>query len=206
MCGTAGDHRRCHERHPKPFSPKFRPGALRPAVRLAYSRKGLSQFSVYNRNGMDKLTAEQVAEYLDKHVPYRLGVLLAHYRMTRAPWRGDPTILNACFIASLVTARVFLNMLGVGKRRDRSALMPIRDRDTDVLAHDLGGKLINPATLPSDEQRLLLDFLKMADQAAAHFTTPIAHDWTKTHDVIRHVHSYLKANLYDATGRTIEPL
>jgi len=35
--------------------------------------------------------------------------------MTRASWTGDTGWLNACFIASLVTGRLFLNMLGLGK-------------------------------------------------------------------------------------------
>jgi hypothetical protein len=30
----------------------------------------------------------------------------------------------------------------------------------------------------------------MADKAAAHFTSPMRHDWAKTHDVIKIVHLY----------------
>jgi hypothetical protein len=101
---------------------------------------------------------------------------------------------------------MFLNMLGIGKRKDGTTLAAISGRNTDVLADDLGGTLIDSAILPTDEQQLFLNFLKMADQAAAHFTTPVAHDWTKTHDVILRVHAYVKTNLHDPTGRTIDPL
>jgi hypothetical protein len=66
---------------------------------------------------MAKLTAAQIDEYFEKHLPYRTGILLAHYRMTRVPWTGDLGRLNACFIAALVTGRLFLNVLGVGKKR-----------------------------------------------------------------------------------------
>ena len=63
--------------------------------------------------------------------------------------------------------------------------------------------LIDPAALPARERQLFLDFLKMADKAAAHFTVPITHDWTKTHDVVLRVHHHLKVCLYDYTGRTL---
>jgi hypothetical protein len=70
-----------------------------------------------------------------------------------------------------------------------------------VTVDDLGGILIDPATLPQAEQDLPLNFLIMADQAAAHFTLPIDHDWTKTDEVILRIHHHLKVNLYDPTGR-----
>src|SRR4051794_19688642 len=153
---------------------------------------------------MGKLKPHEVVEYLDKHVPYRLGILLAHYRMTRKPWMGGQAILDACFVASLVTARMFLNMLGIGK--DQKGLICFDPKKTDVCVDDLGGILIDPATLPAAEQDSFLNFLKMADQAAAHFTTPIAHDWTVTHEVILRVHAHLKTKLYDATHRKIEAI
>jgi hypothetical protein len=45
---------------------------------------------------------------------------------------------------------------------------------------DSDGVLIDPAALPPEEKELLLDFLDMADKAAARFTIPLNHDWTKT--------------------------
>lgn len=57
--------------------------------------------------------------------------------------------------------------------------------------------------IPQADKDMILDFLKMADQAAAHFTVPIRHKWEETHDVILLVHKYLKTNLYEHTGRTI---
>ena len=153
---------------------------------------------------MGKLTSTEIDQYFATHVPYRLGILLAHYRMTRKEWKGDPAILNACFVAALVTARMFLNVLGIGK--DKNGLVCFDPFPTDVCVDDLGGTPIDPATLQPEDQRLFLDFLKMADQAAAHFTTPIAHDWTKTHEVILRIHKHLKVNLYERTGRRIEKI
>src|ERR1019366_594875 len=155
---------------------------------------------------MSKLTPPQIEEYFDKHLPYRTGILLAHYRMTREPWTGDPGRLNACFVAALVTGRLFLNVLGVGKKKDKGvwALDRYSPKPGDVTVDDLGGIVIDPAILPGAEQDLFLRFLIMADQAAAHFTVPINHDWTKTHEVILRIHHYLRVNLYEHTGRAFQ--
>jgi hypothetical protein len=148
---------------------------------------------------MGKLTPAQVNEYFEIHLPYRTRILLAHYRMTRVAWNGDQGWLDACFIAALVTARLFLNMLGIGKRS--GSLASFRPDSDDVMVDDLGGKLLDPTTLPIPERDSFLNFLVMADKAAAHFTLPITHDWTKTHEVILRIHHYLAVNLYDQTGR-----
>lgn len=155
---------------------------------------------------MSKLSNKEIEEYFGNHIPYRVGILLAHYKMTHdragndKSWTGSPGPLNACFVASLVTARAFLNLLGIGKRK--GVLCVFEPKSNDITAVDLGGICIHPATLPQNEQELIFDFLRMADQAAAHFTTPQAHDWSRTHEVIKLIRGYVKANLYDATGRT----
>ncbi len=148
---------------------------------------------------MGKLTPTEIDDYFDKHLPYRTRILLAHYRMTRRPWNGDSGQLDACFVAALVTARLFLNVLGVGKKGEK--LIRYEPREDDVTVDDLGGVRIDPATLSSEDVALFLSFLKMADKAAAHFTTPIDHDWGRTHEVILRIRQYLKINLYDHTGR-----
>jgi hypothetical protein len=117
---------------------------------------------------MGKLTPVQIDEYFEKHLPYRTAILLAHYRMTRQSWTGDPGRLNACFVAALVTGRLFLNVLGIGKQS--GVLDRFLPRSDDVTVDDLGGILIDPATLPAAERELFLNFLNMADKAAAHFT------------------------------------
>jgi hypothetical protein len=61
---------------------------------------------------------------------------------------------------------------------------------------------LDPAKLQTCEQKLFVDFLIMADKAAAHFTRPKNHDWNETHHVIKLIHRYLKSNLYDPAGRT----
>jgi len=132
--------------------------------------------------------------------------MLAHYKMTHdsagldRAWKNDPAWLDGCFIASLVTGRLYLNVLGIGKR-DR-ALTPFGNKGNDVMVDDLGGVRLDVPKLPGGEQQLFLDFLIMADKAAAHFTMPKNHDWSKTHDIMRLIHGYLKSNLYYPAGRS----
>lgn len=160
---------------------------------------------------MGKLTGTEIDEYFAVHLLYRTRIMLAHYKMTHdsagkdRAWTGTPSWLDACFIASLVTGRLYLNLLGIGKKG--GALAAFSPQTDDVTADGLGGVLLDPSKLPAGEQKLFLDFLIMADKAAAHFTVPKGHDWSKTHDVIKRIHGYLKSNLYGPTGRAgLEPL
>ena len=87
---------------------------------------------------MGKLTSSQIDEYFAIHLPYRTRILLAHYRMTRRPWIGDLGQLEAAFEASLITGRMYLNILGISKNR-RDVLVRPRIEPDDVSAVDLGG-------------------------------------------------------------------
>ncbi len=64
---------------------------------------------------MAKLTQDQIDEYFRDHLPYRVGILLAHYKMTRPSQTDGHAFLNPCFEASVVTGRLFLNVLGIFK-------------------------------------------------------------------------------------------
>lgn len=137
--------------------------------------------------------------------------MLAHYKMTHdsagndKSWMLNPAWLDSCFIASLVTGRLYLNALGIAKQA--SAIAAFSAKPDDVTVDDLGGIRLDPGALRPHEPRLFLDFIIMADKAAAHFTTPRAHDTSTTHAVIKLIHGYLKKNLYDPTARTgLEPL
>jgi len=150
---------------------------------------------------MDKLRPDQIIEYLDLHVPYRVNIMLAQYRIARRNLPVGKDINDACFVASLVTTRLFINMLGITK--DVTGISVFKPRLTDVCVDDMGGTLIDPETLPPADRELILNFLKMADQAAAHFTVPIKHKWERSHEVILLVYELLKVNLYDRVGRAI---
>jgi len=152
---------------------------------------------------MGKLSAAQVEEYFAIHLPYRTRILMAHYRMTRQPWHGDLAQLEAAFEASLITGRMYLNVLGVSKKK-HDVLVPFRPKDDDVSAADLGGTSVDISALMPDDVALLIGFLKMADKGAAHLTLPMPHPVDQTHIAIVRICELVKAHLYDATGRTFE--
>ena len=152
---------------------------------------------------MNKLTDEQIGEYFTVHLPYRTRVLLSHYWMTRTPWTGDLGQLQACFEASLITGRMFLNMLGISRNpRNDAVIQRKKCRDDEVNAEDLGGELVDLAKLAPEDVTLFCGFLKMADKAAAHLTTPAEHPWQHTHKAIARICHHVKTNLYDQTHRT----
>jgi hypothetical protein len=123
--------------------------------------------------------------------------------MTRGPWFGDQAQLEAAFEASLITGRMYLNILGISKNR-RDVLVPPRSEKDDVSAADLGGSAIDIGTLSPEDVSLFTGFLKMADKGAAHLTMPMRHPVEYTHIAIVRICELVKAQLYDATGRTFE--
>lgn len=154
---------------------------------------------------MGFLKPDEIERFFKDHLPYRTGILLAHYWMTRTSFTGNVHQLNACFIAALVSGRVFLNVLGVGKEAGQLvALKPAtnpRPQGEDVRVEDLGGIPIDLGTMRDAEKKLLYDFIVMADKSAAHFTAEMKHPWERMDEAILCIHGYLKKNLYDYTGR-----
>lgn len=161
---------------------------------------------------MSRLDSGQIDDHFANHLPYRTRILLAHYKMTHdtagkdVSWTeqsGPLSHLEACFEASLITGRLYLNLLGIRANRDGSALKGITRREPDDLAvEDLGGLSLDIATLTPSEQSLFLAFIVMANKAAAHLTTGNRHDVAKAHPAILRIHNYLKTNLYDPARRT----
>lgn len=71
------------------------------------------------------LKPDQINEYFEIHLPYRTRIMLAHYKMTRRSWthdRGPVSWLQACFEASVITGRIYLNSLGVGQKRNNELI------------------------------------------------------------------------------------
>jgi len=81
---------------------------------------------------MSKLSIKQIEEFFNTHLPYRNQVLIAHKKLcAKGPYHGDPAILSACFEASLVTGRMYLNVLGIRKNR-KGQLEPNQFRPDDI--------------------------------------------------------------------------
>ncbi len=153
---------------------------------------------------MGKLSADQIDEYFSKHLPYRYGILLAHKRLCEAGGgEGDSAVLNACFVASLVTGRLYLNLLGIKRNSKDDSLQACDPWDDDVSSLDLGGTFVEIDSLLPKDVKLFTGFLKMADKAAAHFTLPMRHPWEETHEAIERIQHHLKIHLYDVSNRAI---
>lgn len=159
---------------------------------------------------MGKLSDDHIEEYFALHLPVRLRTLVAHYRMTHdrrtgkpKSYGGDLGQLEACYLASLVSGRTILNLIGVG--RDSKGLKDFSFKNDDVRAEDLGGTLVK-FPLPTTDSDLFTGFLRMTDKAAAHFTIPIQHPWDQSHEAILRIYDYARFHLYDATGRQMLPI
>jgi hypothetical protein len=112
---------------------------------------------------MSKLTPELVDEYFEIHLPYRTGILLAHFKMrhdpvtgTYVPWTGTRSWLDAGFVAALVTARLYLNVLGIAKDRKGTTLVSFKEQDDDITVDDLGGRRVSIANIAPADQKMLL--------------------------------------------------
>ena len=146
---------------------------------------------------MGKLSGIQIEEYFNKHLPYRNRVLLAHKNIcSKGCYNGEPAILQACFEASLVTGRMYLNVLGI--KMGKNGLMKMDFRKDDISAQDLGGELVDVPKIPLKDGDLFMGFLKMADKNV-HLTQPMNHPWNKTRKAIDLIVTYLKKYLYVPT-------
>lgn len=153
---------------------------------------------------MSKLSPVHVEEYFSTHLPYRTRILVAHHMMSREPWHGNAGQLDACFIASLVSGRVFLNALGIGKTGKLGpTLTTFNPQPDDLIVSDLGGRSVDIGTLSGAEKDMLLGFIVMADKAGAHLTKPLAHDLNHYDEGIVWLCKRLKTHLYDAAGRAV---
>jgi hypothetical protein len=153
---------------------------------------------------MSKLTPEQIEEYFKKHLPYRNRILTAHKNLCAlGTYQGNPAILDASFEASLITGRMYLNVLGVTKNNNSIDIIK-KYKPDDLNAVDLGGKLIDQSTLPQIDKDDFFSFLIMADKGAAHLTLPRQHSWENTHVVIDKIVSYVKSHIYLPANRIFE--
>ena len=153
---------------------------------------------------MGKLTKDQIEEYFKTHLPYRNRILTAHKKICElGSYNGDPAILDACFEASLITGRMYLNVLGISKASN-TKLSEMKFKNDDVSAEDLGGKLVDIKTLTADEIDLLWNFLIMVDKGAAHLTLPKTQKWQKSHEAIEKILELVKKYIYKSTNRKMK--
>lgn len=148
---------------------------------------------------MAQLSHEEVERFFEVHLPYRIGVLMAHSELGLCP---SGSRQNACFTGSVVTARVLLNFLGIGKKGTALERYSSRHAD-DVSIEDLGGRPVEIDKLAPGDRDLILGFLQMADKATAHSTKERPHQWQSTDSALQLVFDLLRTHLYEPTGRRI---
>jgi hypothetical protein len=155
------------------------------------------EFASRGNKEMNKLPPQLLEEYFAIHLPYRLRILLAHYRMTRRTWAGDQAQVEAAFEASVITGRLLLHVLGIG--RTGNGVGRPRVETDDVDATDLGTHPIDLSAIPKDDEKLFSEFIRMAHKASAHFTKPDTYAVEQTHIAITRICEYVKEHLFDKT-------
>ncbi len=151
---------------------------------------------------MPKMDQAGIDEYRTKHLPYVLGVMRGHKKLTdRGPYHGDVDILHATFVSSVAAGRMLPNFIGITLDRTNSHLKKFRPNyPDDVTMEDLGGRMADVDALNRDAVRrdLLAGFIKMADKAAAHMTVPEKRPWERTHEAMAEIEGLLEDSKWKA--------
>lgn len=136
------------------------------------------------------------AEYLDKHLPYRINSMLAHdlimLRKTQADFEeisercyGDSTVVEPIFEISLIFGRSLLNFLGLSCINNQiSRFAPARD--------DVTLKSLFPLRdyCPLDDQIVIANYdglckiIKLANKSVAHLTAVTSETTPDEYDIL----------------------
>ncbi len=143
------------------------------------------------------------------HLAYRRTMLLLHRHLIDQGEKKSGTLIVA-LEASFVAIRVFIQFLGLGSKHSGSGLKLVANtsypafagHSHEVKVKDLGGKFVDPNSLPPHEAEELAKFYDGVSKATAHLTFASGHqlDLNRTHDVVKVVDRLLKSHLYDVTG------
>lgn len=131
------------------------------------------------------LSPEQQAEYLQKHIPYRLNSLMAWdiYNLRRRAkkyeeeekdrkcyWESE--LLNPALEISIVFARSLIQFLGLSLRANKLEYFVSKIEEDVQIWNVIPGKQPYPLSkLSSVEQQHLCNIIKIANKASAHMTT-----------------------------------
>ncbi len=153
---------------------------------------------------MSKLTDDQIRDYRNNDLPYIRGAMLGHRMLTeKGSFTGNPDILHAAFIGSLIAGRMILEFIGVGCSRSTLELVCPRQANDSVSIEDIHGDMVDLVALNSDSTKcnLLSEYIKMAHKAAGHMTIPDNRPWPDFHDMIKEIDSLLDQQL-----KTLRPI
>jgi hypothetical protein len=139
-------------------------------------------------------------KWLDSHVPYRMQILrgLTIYKEQGGLTGPLLPIFPSIFEGALMACRWATHFLGV-KLENGSLQHPRQRTHRDVFVFDLGGNLLDPATLLQEERALLTTVLQGANLASAHPTREGSHSMKpeQVDPAAALLRKKLNAHLYD---------
>lgn len=141
-----------------------------------------------------------IREFREVHLPYIQGAMWGHRALVeQGSYKGDPKILHAAFLGSLIAGRMILEFLGVGLDQSKTRLdRPHRWEIGDsVSIRMIDGDPADLDLLNSDPRKrdLLVDFIKIAHKAAGHMTVPETRRWPDFHLMIEEIDGLLERQL-----------
>lgn len=137
------------------------------------------------------------AEYLEKHLPYRINSMLAHdlimHRKTLPHFTsikdncyGDSTVVEPIFEISIIFARTLLNFLGLSWTKD-NGISRYTPKTDDLTIKSL---FPNRDYCPLDEKLVtdnydsLCTIIKLANKSVAHLTSCVTQITKNDHDYL----------------------
>ena len=159
-----------------------------------------------------KLTTEEIEEFYNSHLPYKITQLKTHHfykREIKNILKGSPLAkkYSICAIEiSFIAGRLFLDFLGIGLDSKKNLIEKRKGKKDDINVTDLGGKWAELATLTKKEKEILEIFYHRGNKGAAHFTwDKIDIDgWQYLDDGVEIVVKLLNENLYSVVGREMK--
>lgn len=138
------------------------------------------------------------AQYLDKHLPYRINSMLAHdlimrrktqqnYSAIKEICYGDSTVVEPIFEISLIFSRCLLNFLGLHKESFNDRVIRFSPKRDDLTIKSLfPTRDYCPLSeqLVIDNYDALCKIIKLANKSVAHLTSIIDKTLPQEHDIL----------------------
>jgi len=148
-----------------------------------------------------------VQKYLKEHIPYSIKILMTLRKLSSNTYYGDPDILNAAFVGSIVKGRMLLEVLGISLRKNGKELYN-RERNPngdDLTAEDFGGKLVKVEDLNKEKYETIKQFLVAVNKYEAHLTEQnVGRDLKKVKSGYELIFQLVKENVYTPNGKQLE--
>jgi hypothetical protein len=155
------------------------------------------------------LNDKEKEDFRERHLPHRL-TLLRTFRDRDINQKGMGNVHRCLKDAALISIRLFLEAMGLNGRYDPttdSYVLEERARERrkpdDVWIDQLGGELVNPASIPADDARVLAGIYWRASKELAHLTHTDLGEFN-TPEALKHgtdlIEELIQKHLYDQVG------